>query len=205
MQFWSKHRVGTLCFDHLTNIRPVVKVTCKTIKNWSRYLGYKLIHIYRLFHINRLLHSYRLQASQGNPILHHNISNVSQMEGGFWKSQGLHQKSFCMPWGWGICENRLPVVVCPVGSYWGGGGWKHFTGMGVFLSVVGQNVTTNVILSPICLQTHTIRQDFSQEGCQPGIYFLKTLKKLKKVWSVGGEPQLDPLLLYDHTHWTYTP
>ena len=63
MQFWSKQRVATPCFDHLIKMGPVVKVTCKTIKNLSRYLGYKLINIYRLLHIYKLLHSYRLLQS----------------------------------------------------------------------------------------------------------------------------------------------
>ena len=40
MQFRLKHRVAMPCFDHLTKMNLVVKVACKTIKNWSRYLGY---------------------------------------------------------------------------------------------------------------------------------------------------------------------
>ena len=44
-------------------ISPVVKVAYKPIKNWSRYLGYRLIHIYRLLHSYRLLCSYSLLQS----------------------------------------------------------------------------------------------------------------------------------------------
>ena len=33
-----EHRVVTTCFNCLTKMSPVVKVSSKTVKNWSRYL-----------------------------------------------------------------------------------------------------------------------------------------------------------------------
>ena len=55
MNCWSKHSITIPCFDHLTKTlcfhknKPWVKAACKTIMNWSRYLGSKLLHSYRLF------------------------------------------------------------------------------------------------------------------------------------------------------------
>ena len=57
---WSKYMVVMPCFDHLTKMSPVVTVTWGYMHNWSRYIGYKLIHTYGLLHSYRLLQSYRL-------------------------------------------------------------------------------------------------------------------------------------------------
>ena len=80
MHYWSKHRVSAPYFDHLTKMSPVVKVICKTIKNWLRYSGYKLIHICRLLDRYRLLQSYSV---------------------GFENDGGIRQNSFGIPGGGG--------------------------------------------------------------------------------------------------------
>ena len=153
VQFWSKHRIATPCFDHLTKTSPVVKVTCKTIENWSRYLVYELIHIYRLLHSYRPLHSYRLLCSYRlqrsfvkmngfnskivcknssvtiweNPIQYCNTNNPSQII--FKWGRGCHDN-------WGFVKK--PIIVKPLGSVtmgnplwyvpqWGGI-WKLYTG-----------------------------------------------------------------------------
>ena len=48
--FESEHRVVTPCFDCLVKTSPVVKVSSKTIENWSRYLGLCVIMVKTYIH-----------------------------------------------------------------------------------------------------------------------------------------------------------
>ena len=122
VQFWLKQRVAATCVDHFKKEALLWRLHGKRLRlDQSKYLGYKLIHIYTL------LQGYRQHHSRGNPILHHNIT-VSQMKGWVFENDGgwVVLKTFL------VCpkdlKNGLPVFGMPCRGAPRGGFWKHVPG-----------------------------------------------------------------------------